>query len=246
MRVMAALSGAVLLRSFTRYAIKKLAGQFIVGETSQDAIRNLTGLRREGLAFSIDILGEATINEEEARQYADAYQELLDALNDAQKGWSPLGGRAEEGNLDWNQAPRISVSLKPSSLYSQTRPEDFEGSVTGILKRLRAIYEKVIDVGGSLCIDMETYQHKGITLEVFRRLRLEYAAYPYLGIAIQSYLRDTDEDLSFHPWLDEGQRAALFDPARERRILGLRGGKGEAERLAHPGLHNQARDGCSL
>ncbi len=189
--------GALLLGSFTRYAIKKLAGQFIVGETSQDAIRSLTGLRREGLAFSIDILGEATISEEEAQQYARAYIELLDALNDAQKGWSPLGECAEQGSLDWNQAPRISISLKPSSLYSQTKPADFEGSVNGILRRLRPIYEKVIEVGGSLCIDMEAYQHKGINLEVFRRLRVEYAAYHHLGIAMQSYLRDTDEDLPF-------------------------------------------------
>ena len=53
----------------------------------------------------------------------------------------------------------------------------------------------MIDIGGSLCIDMEAYQHKGINLEVFRRLRVEYASYPHLGIAMQSYLRDTDEDL---------------------------------------------------
>jgi RHH-type transcriptional regulator, proline utilization regulon repressor / proline dehydrogenase / delta 1-pyrroline-5-carboxylate dehydrogenase len=49
--------GAVLLRSLIGYAIKKLAGQFIVGETSPDAIGSLTRLRREGLAFSIDVLG---------------------------------------------------------------------------------------------------------------------------------------------------------------------------------------------
>jgi RHH-type proline utilization regulon transcriptional repressor/proline dehydrogenase/delta 1-pyrroline-5-carboxylate dehydrogenase len=189
--------GALLLRGFTHYAIKKLAGRFIVGETRQGAIRSLTGLRGEGLAFSIDILGEATINEEEAQQYARAYVELLDALNDAQRGWPPLGGCAEEGSLDWNQAPRISISLKPSSLYSQTKPEDFEGSVNGILKRLRPIYEQVIEVGGSLCIDMESFQHKGINLEVFKRLRVECAVYPHLGIAMQSYLRDTDDDLPF-------------------------------------------------
>jgi RHH-type transcriptional regulator, proline utilization regulon repressor / proline dehydrogenase / delta 1-pyrroline-5-carboxylate dehydrogenase len=187
--------GSVLLRGFIGYAIKKLAGQFIVGETSREAVRSLTGLRREGLAFSIDVLGEATVTEEEAEQYANAYIELLDALNDAQEGWPPFNGCAERGNLDWNQAPRISVSLKPSSLYSQTRPEDFEGSVTGVLRRLRPVYEKVIGVAGSLCIDMEAHQHKGINLEVFRRLRLEYAAHPHLGIAMQSYLRDTDEDL---------------------------------------------------
>ncbi len=189
------LFGAAQLRAFIGYAIKKLAGQFIVGETMRDAIRILTRMRGEGLAFSIDILGESTITEGEAEQYTHAYVELLNTLNEAQQEWPPLGAHIEKEELDWNQAPRVNISLKPSSLYSQTRPQDFEGSVTGILKRLRPIYEKVIAIGGSLCIDMETHQHKGINLEVFRRLRLQYASYPHLGIAIQSYLRDTDEDL---------------------------------------------------
>jgi RHH-type proline utilization regulon transcriptional repressor/proline dehydrogenase/delta 1-pyrroline-5-carboxylate dehydrogenase len=235
--------GATILHGFVGYAIKKLAGQFIVGETKHGAIRSLTRLRNKGLAFSVDILGKATVNEEEAEQYVEAYQELLEALKDAQKGWPPLGARQGDGGLDWNQAPKISISLKPSSLYSQTRPEDFEGSVTEILKRLRAIYEKVIDIGGSLCVDMETYQHKGITLEVFRRLRLEYAAYPYLGIAMQSYLLARyGRGPILYPWLAGRARPALLDSACEGCILGPRGGEGQAERLADSGLHYQAGD----
>ncbi len=188
---------AFFLNRFARYAIRKLAGQFIVGETSRDAIRSLAKLREEGLAFSVDILGEAVISEEESEAYTNANIALLEALDGAQGGWPPLGACTGEGKLDWNQAPKVSVSIKASSLYPQTRPEDFEGSVNGILRRLRRVYEKVIDVGGSLCIDMEIHQHKGIILEVFKRLRAEYAAYPHLGIAMQSYLRDTDEDLRF-------------------------------------------------
>ena len=121
------------------------------------------------------------------------------------------------------------------------KAQDFEGSVTGILKRLRPIYERVIAIGGSLCIDMETHQHKGINLEVFRRLRMEYASYPHLGIAMQSYLRDTDEDLpAVLAWM-RNVRPAVLDPACQRRILGLRGGEGEAERLAHSGLQISLR-----
>ena len=46
-------------------------------------------------------------------------------------------------------------------------------------------------------IDMEHHRFKDITLEVYRRLRAsqEFRDYPHLGIAIQSYLKDTDEDL---------------------------------------------------
>ncbi len=120
--------------------------------------------------------------------------DLISALEAAQSGWPPLD-RKDGSSLDWGYAPRISVSLKPSSLYSQTRPQDFAGSVEGILRRFRPIYERVIDAGGSVCIDMESYQYKEISLEVFKRLRTEYATYPHLSIAVQAYLRDTDLDI---------------------------------------------------
>ncbi len=48
-----------------------------------------------------------------------------------------------------------------------------------------------------MCIDMESYHTKNITLEVYRRLRSdpEFRHYPGLGLAVQSYLKDTDADL---------------------------------------------------
>ncbi len=185
--------GAAFLGSAIRYSINKLGKQFIVGGTAAQSLKGLSRIRRSGCAFSIDILGEAVLSEREAEQYADLYISLLDTLEKAAAGWTSLNGRGT--TLDWGYAPRISVSLKPSSLYSQTRPLDFEGSVTGILGRLRGVYEKVIRVRGALTIDMESYQDKDIFLEVYRRLRLEYPDYPHLGIAMQAYLPDTDRDL---------------------------------------------------
>ena len=199
--------GAALLGKAIHYNLKTLAGQFIVGETRDDAIKNLSRLRKDGFAFVVDILGEATVSEEEAEEYVKSYLELLEALKVAEKSWQPLRGERDAGNLDWGCRPKISIALKPTSFYSQTRPQNFEGSVSAIIERIKRIYEKIIEIGGSLCIDMESYQYKDITLELFRRLRLEYRDYPYLGVALQSYLRDTDQDL-----------AELLDWARRNRL----------------------------
>ncbi len=189
--------GAALLGRAIRYSIEKLGKQFIVGEDGADALRGLSKVRRQGCAFSVDVLGEAVVSEDEAEQYGTLYMALLDELKRGQGAWPSLGGWTPAGtDLDWGSAPKISVSLKPSSLYSQARPQNFEGSVAAMLNRIRPIYEKVMEAGGALCIDMESYQHKDMFLELYKRLRSEYGAYPHLGIAIQAYLRDTDRDLS--------------------------------------------------
>ena len=49
-----------------------------------------------------------------------------------------------------------------------------------------------------MCLDMESYEYKDITLEVFRRLRTnpKYRDYPHLGLALQAYLTDTEKDVA--------------------------------------------------
>ena len=186
--------GAAILGSAIRMSIDKLGSQFIAGETASGAVRALTKIRRSGCAFSLDILGEAVLSEDEAEQCTAMYMSLIDELHRAAGRWTPLDGRHRP--LDWGYAPVVNVSLKPTSLYSRTRPLDFEGSLAGILGRLRPLYEKIIRAGGTLTIDMESYQYKDITLELYRRLRTEYRGYPHLALAVQAYLRDTDRDVA--------------------------------------------------
>ncbi|MGD9126451.1 MAG: proline dehydrogenase family protein, partial [Planctomycetia bacterium] len=192
------LGGAILNKAIS-FNIKDFAKQFIVGSNAAEAVRELAKIRNTGYAFILDILGEAAVCEPEADVYMNNYIDLLDSLQRAQATWTPLtGGAADDdlgGNLDWGYAKMINVAVKPTSLYSKSNPRDFEGSVNGIFGRLSKIYEKVIEAGGTLCIDMESYKHKEITLELFRRMRMAYPDYPHLEIVLQAYLRDSEEDL---------------------------------------------------
>jgi RHH-type proline utilization regulon transcriptional repressor/proline dehydrogenase/delta 1-pyrroline-5-carboxylate dehydrogenase len=192
--------GSKVLNAAISYNIQNIARQFIVGEDTKTAVRNLGRLRRHGFAFTVDVLGEATVNEEEAEQYVAAYIELLKELKKEQAHWEALKRTQNHGSgkdLDWGCAPKINVSVKPTALYSQIKPADFEGSVQDILARMKRIYEQVIEANGFMCIDMESYRYKDITLEVFRRLRCDrrFRDYHHLGIALQAYLRDNDNDL---------------------------------------------------
>lgn len=186
--------GAVLNKVLTSN-IEEMARQFIVGETTKEAVKNLEKLRKDGFAAVVDVLGEATLSEEEAEVYTNTYLELLDALKKEQGSWKGLPGRGGDPNLDWGHAPKVNIAVKPTALFCLANPQDFEGSVVAILDRMRRIFKKVMELNGFLCIDMESYRHKEIILEVFRRLKLEYRDYPHLGIVLQAYLKDNDKDL---------------------------------------------------
>ncbi|NLV24051.1 MAG: bifunctional proline dehydrogenase/L-glutamate gamma-semialdehyde dehydrogenase [Deltaproteobacteria bacterium] len=187
--------GDYLLNQAIGRNIRSVARQFIIGENAAEAVKRLTKIRQDGFAFTVDLLGEAVVGEEEADTVLDRYCGLVEALGQAAKGWRALAGPAGENGADWGSAPMVNLSVKPSALYSQIRPEDFEGSVAGVLDRLTKICEQVMRAKGFLCIDMESNRLKNVTLEIYRRLRLRFPHYPHLGLALQSYLKETDEDL---------------------------------------------------
>lgn len=68
-----------------RSNIEGMGRQFIVGQNVKEALGGIAKLRKNGFAFTIDLLGEASVNEEESDAYAAGYHEVLDALADAQK-----------------------------------------------------------------------------------------------------------------------------------------------------------------
>ncbi len=186
--------GTALLNRFISGNIRSMANQFIVGETPEEAIKNIVRQRKDGFAFVIDVLGEATLSEADAEAYVKTYLNLLEELGERQRGWKALGDDPDS-ELDWGHAPKINIAVKPTALYSQTRPQDLEGSAEAICQRLRPIMDKVVSVEGFLCIDMESSRSREIILEVYRRLRLEYRDYPHFGLALQAYLKETERDL---------------------------------------------------
>jgi RHH-type proline utilization regulon transcriptional repressor/proline dehydrogenase/delta 1-pyrroline-5-carboxylate dehydrogenase len=206
--------GGRLLGKAIRANLEGLARQFIVGHEQREALRRLGKLRQEGLAFTVDLLGESTVSEAEADRYQKGYLELIQGLAHEQDRWPGLGG----GSLDWGHAPKVNLSLKPSALYSQAKPAAVEDSVRGILSRLEPIYSGVVSMGGALCLDMEQYRYKEIILEAFRRLRSDprFRDHPHLWVVLQAYLKDSEQDLE-----------ALLDWARQEGLtVGVRLVKG--------------------
>lgn len=187
--------GGKILAKTISSNIKNMAMQFIIGENTKQALSTLNKLRKDNFAFTVDILGEATVSEDEAFIYQKSYLDLLDVLAKEAKKWK---GLITGGDLDWGYAPKVNCSIKPSALYSQVKPVDFENSVNVIYERLKPIVSKVKEIGGHICIDMEQYAYKDITLEVYKKLKMdpEFRDFNELAVVFQSYLKDTDRDLA--------------------------------------------------
>src|ERR1700751_4512549 len=174
-----------------RWNVSGMARQFIAGRNPDDVMKTLRKKRRQRIGFTVDLLGEAVVSEEEANEYATRCQELLEHLTRETRGWTdPLAKNAE-------LFPGVNVSLKISALYSQMNPADPADAIAHLAPKLRPILRRAKDLGAFINFDMESYAHKNATLELFRTLftEPEFRDWPHAGIVIQAYLRDAEEDL---------------------------------------------------
>src|SRR5687767_8450083 len=184
-----------------RWNVTGMARQFIAGRNPDDVMKTLRKRRRERIGFTVDLLGEAVVSEQEADEYAGRCFELLEGLAEQTRGWTdPLGKNTE-------LFPVVNVSVKISAFYSQMNPADPEDAIAHLAPKLRPILQRAREVGAFINFDMESYAHKNTTLELFRRLftEPEFRDWPHAGIVIQAYLRDSEKDLR-----------DLIDWARER------------------------------
>jgi RHH-type proline utilization regulon transcriptional repressor/proline dehydrogenase/delta 1-pyrroline-5-carboxylate dehydrogenase len=186
-RIVPSISG-----KFLRWNVSGMARQFIAGRNPDDVMKTLRKKRRQRIGFTVDLLGEAVVSEEEAREYAARCQELLEHLARETRGWTdPLRKNAE-------LFPVVNVSVKISALYSQMNPADPADAIAHLAPKLRPILLRAKELGAFINFDMESYAHKNATLELFRKLftEPEFRDWPHAGIVIQAYLRDAEEDLS--------------------------------------------------
>jgi RHH-type proline utilization regulon transcriptional repressor/proline dehydrogenase/delta 1-pyrroline-5-carboxylate dehydrogenase len=172
-----------------RGQIEGMAGKFIAGTDAASALDNLRRLWGEGIAFSVDLLGEACVSDAEADAYRDKYLDLINNLPDQVAGWAG-NARLESDHL--GAIPRTNVSVKISSLSARCDPIDSEGARRDLMKRLRPILEAAKARGVFVNFDMEQFSMKDFTLELFMHCceEVDFQA----GLAMQAYLRSGEED----------------------------------------------------
>jgi len=169
--------------------ITAMAGNFIAGTDAQSALPKLRDLWNQGVAFSVDLLGEACVSDQEARQYQQRYLDLVQNLPEQVRHWN-ANPQLETDHLGPN--PRVNVSIKLSSLSARTDPIDFQGSIERLAHALRPILHAARQNNVLINFDMEQYALKDLALALFERC-CEEIDFP-AGLALQSYLRNAEQD----------------------------------------------------
>ncbi|HMD54983.1 MAG TPA: proline dehydrogenase family protein, partial [Phycisphaerae bacterium] len=181
---------AHLIAAAVHALCRRMARRFIAGENLRQTIGVLNRLWRNSMGFTLDVLGETVTGEKKAMQYQRQYLELIGALTSACRSWNanshPIG-----------RQPKVQLSIKASALYSQMRSVDVDGGVAAIKARLRDIFRAARDAGAAITLDMEQFDLRYMTLQVFYELlnESEFRQWADAGIAMQAYLKDTPEQL---------------------------------------------------
>jgi RHH-type proline utilization regulon transcriptional repressor/proline dehydrogenase/delta 1-pyrroline-5-carboxylate dehydrogenase len=193
-----ALSKFDLSSSLVAKAVKANAAQmakvFITGSNPSEALPVLKKLREQNLTFTADLLGEASLSEAETIIQQKRYLTLIDELNQEVKTWPIVK------LLDTDHAgpiPKVNVSVKLSSLYSQINLLDFENTVEILKDKLRPILRAARDNRTFVNFDMEQFALKDLTYKVFTSIleETEFKGYFDVGIVVQAYLKSAEEDL---------------------------------------------------
>jgi RHH-type proline utilization regulon transcriptional repressor/proline dehydrogenase/delta 1-pyrroline-5-carboxylate dehydrogenase len=195
--------GARLTGKSIRHLVEQMARSFIAGSSIDDAMPVLARLWKEGRAWSVDLLGEATVSDREADLYRDHCLDALNQLAQAVPSWPamPLLERDHLGAL-----PRVQLSIKVSALSPRLDPIDPDGSYESVAERLRPLLDMACRLPASVIFDMEQAETKDLILAIFRRVLSEepYRHFPYAGLALQAYHRRTGEDIEqLLQWIKE-------------------------------------------
>ncbi|MGO9228401.1 MAG: proline dehydrogenase family protein [Bryobacteraceae bacterium] len=161
------LSRLVWLRRWmeTSAAARRLAARFVAGETLDDALAVSGRLKAEGIALTLDRLGESVTSIEEAAAARDEYLHAIEAM--------PQFG-AERN-----------VSLKLTQFGLDLSLDACRANVEQLVRR-------AAELGGFVRVDMESSGYVDRTLDLVTDLHARYEA---VGTVIQSYLYRAQNDV---------------------------------------------------
>jgi proline dehydrogenase len=150
-------------------ATRRVVDRFVAGEALDEVLAVVRSVTGEGIAVTLDHLGEGVTDEAEAVRSRDAYLALL-------RGLAPLQlGRAAE----------VSVKL---SAFGQALPG---GGTDLALELVRPVAEAASAIGTTVTLDMEESATVDSTLAVLTELRRDH---PGTGAVLQAALRRTEDD----------------------------------------------------
>lgn len=146
----------------------KLSSRFVAGMTLDDAMRVAEAVNRQGMAVTLDSLGENVTSETEAHKAAEVYHRLLDVI------------AARKLNAN--------ISVKLTQMGLELSPQLAETIAAGLVQHAHS-------TGTFVRIDMEDSRLTQVTLDIVRRLHARAGLRGSVGVVIQAYLYRSQADI---------------------------------------------------
>jgi RHH-type proline utilization regulon transcriptional repressor/proline dehydrogenase/delta 1-pyrroline-5-carboxylate dehydrogenase len=152
----------------TRAVLRSLVGHLVLDARPRRLGRGLRRLHSQGVALNVNLLGEAVLGRQSARERLAGTIRLI-----------------ERPDVDY-------VSLKVSSVVAPHSPWGFDEAVASIGAALEPVYDAAARTGTFVNLDMEEYRDLDLTIAVFTRvLSLRRFSDVHAGIVLQAYLPDS-------------------------------------------------------
>ena len=169
-------AGEPVIRTAMRQAMKIMGHQFVMGRSIQDALKRSQSGDNAKFRYTFDMLGEAALTEEHARQYFDAYCNAIDGIGAAVREGQPL-----------KEAPSISVKL--SALFPRYEFAQRERVLEELKPQLLELALRAKGVAIGLTVDAEEMDRLETALELFEAVYRDanLDGWDGFGLAMQTY-----------------------------------------------------------
>lgn len=148
-----------------------MSSRFVAGLTVEDALKAAEAIQNQGIASTLDSLGENVTTPQEAQRSADIYHRLLDAI--------------QSRKLNAN------VSVKLTQMGMDLDPEHELAR-----KIVSDLVDHAVAAGTFVRIDMEGTEYTQATIDLVRTLHAKPENRGHVGIVIQAYLYRSADDIA--------------------------------------------------
>ncbi|MBW1792163.1 MAG: proline dehydrogenase family protein, partial [Deltaproteobacteria bacterium] len=128
-----------------------------------------------------------------ADRYLQKYLDLIEVLAEAAEKWptNPTLHSSPGGPL-----PKVNISVKISALDPYLDAADHKNSVMRLKERLLPLLRKARKHNVFINFDLEQWACHDITYDLFEEMALhpDLVDWPHLGLVIQAYLKESEND----------------------------------------------------
>ncbi|MGB0122099.1 MAG: proline dehydrogenase family protein [Silvibacterium sp.] len=159
------------LRHFSEQSAlgRRMSSRFVAGMEVEDVLRAAQSLQNQGIASTLDSLGENVSTPGQARRSAEIYHRLLDAISERKL--------------------KANVSVKLTQM-GMDLGHDLAGEIVSEL------VDHAVAVDSFVRIDMEGSEYTQATIDLVEALHAKPANRGHVGIVIQAYLHRSAADIA--------------------------------------------------